>query len=84
MKRFLIAVVVMLTLSSPALAQSYTGWIEHPFPNVGYWWCDWYKDGGIYEGGYSYWSQTEDGQWLLAEPDWYNEAAAAVELVFPS
>jgi hypothetical protein len=55
----------MLSLSAaPASAQGYTGWIEHPYPSAGLWYCDWYGD--------TYWCQGNGGIWFPSNPDWYN------------
>jgi hypothetical protein len=59
----LLAVAMLAISAMPASAE----WIDHPYPGVGYWWCDWYYDGGIYEG-YTYWCQDEGGNWLRTSP----------------
>jgi hypothetical protein len=57
--------VTMLALSAaPASAQGYTGWIEHPYPSAGLWYCDYY-DG-------EYWCQGNEGIWVPANPNWYD------------
>jgi len=28
--------------SSPAAAYTPTGWVEHPYPSAGLWYCDYY------------------------------------------
>jgi hypothetical protein len=60
------AVGMLVTSAVPASAQGYTGWIEHPYPSAGLWYCNWYSDG--------YWCQDEGGTWLRTNPDWYDQA----------
>jgi hypothetical protein len=58
---------LMLAVSAgKASAQGYTGWIQHPYPSAGYWWCE-------YSGG-AYYCQDEWGNWFPANPNWYNQA----------
>ncbi len=68
------AVTMLVTSAGPALAQGYTGWIEHPYPSAGYWWCEW--------SGEEYWCQDEWGNWFRSNPDWYNAASAEMMRVF--
>lgn len=67
----LVAAAMLMAGSSPAAAQGYTGWIEHPYPSAGYWWCEY--------SGSAYWCQDEWGNWFPANPNWYN--AAYVEMM---
>jgi hypothetical protein len=77
-KLLVLAVVLTLamwaTSALPASAQGYTGWIEHPYPSAGYWWCE-------YSGG-AYWCQDESGNWFPANPNWYNAAYAEMMSVY--
>ena len=57
---------ILATSAGTASAQGYTGWIEHPYPSAGYWWCE-------YSGG-TYYCQDEWGNWFPANPNWYNAA----------
>jgi hypothetical protein len=59
---------LLCTLGGTASAQGYTGWIKHPYPNAGYWYCDWY--------GSEYWCMDEQGNWFRSNPDWYNADTA--------
>ena len=72
----LLALAMLATNAMPASAE----WIDHPYPGVGYWWCDYYYDGGIYEG-YSCWCQAEGGEasWFRANPNWPAGALADLE-----
>ena len=66
----------MLTTSAGnASAQGYTGWIEHPYPSAGLWYCDWYGD------AYWCWS-SNNGQWVPANPNWYDASYAEMMRVF--
>ncbi len=64
----------MSAMSGPAQAQGYTGWIEHPYPSAGLWYCDWY--------GSEYWCQGNGGVWFPSNPDWYNASSAEMMRVF--
>jgi hypothetical protein len=57
-----LAVAMLVSASGPAGAQGYTGWIEHPYPSAGLWYCDYYGEG--------YWYMNENGQWFPANPNW--------------
>ena len=59
-----LASLVAATMAAPAGAQGYTGWIEHPYPSAGLWYCDWYGD--------TYYCQGNGGTWFPDNPDWYN------------
>ena len=61
-------VMVMTTLNTnAALAQGYTGWVEHPYPSVDYFWCEYFGD--------EYWCWSPLGEmWFPANPNWYNQA----------
>ena len=63
-----LAAIMLLAESSPAAAQGYTGWIEHPYPSAGLWYCDYY--------GSDYYCQDEWGNWVPANPNGYNAAYA--------
>jgi hypothetical protein len=69
-----VAVVGLTGTAAPAGAQGYTGWIEHPYPSAGLWYCDW--------SGSQYWCQNESGTWVPANPDWYKQASAEMMRVF--
>jgi hypothetical protein len=56
--------LMLATSAGTAAAQGYTGWIEHPYPSAGLWYCDWY--------GSEYWCQGNGGTWFPSNPDWYN------------
>ena len=91
--KFLLAVIVAAAMfvgvTAPAVAQGYTGWIEHPYPSAGLWWCEWVEDGGPYEG-WTYWCNlplypTEpEGEWIWMRPnpDWYNASTAEMMRMF--
>ncbi len=72
---------MVITSAVPASAQGYTGWIENPYPSAGLWWCDWYEDGGMYDG-WTYWCMNEHGTWAPANPDWYNANSAEMMRVY--
>jgi hypothetical protein len=82
-----LAAATLITSAVPASAQGYTGWIENPYPSAGLWWCDWYEDGGPYDG-WTYWcwapsrDNPEEGIWFRANPDWYNANSAEMMDVF--
>ena len=59
-----LAAVMMAAMATPAGAQGYTGWIEHPYPSAGLWYCDYY-DG-------EYWCQGNGGTWFPSSENWYN------------
>ena len=60
----IVAVIMLMVMAAaPAGAQGYTGWIEHPYPSIGLWYCNWY-DG-------TYWCTGPSGVWFPASPDWY-------------
>ena len=66
----LVAVVTLALGAAPAGAQE---WIQHPMTG-NWWWCDYYADGGPYEG-YTYWCNAQDvatGEWgwVRAKPGW--------------
>ena len=61
----------LLVQGIPASAQAYTGYIQHPYPNAGTWYCDWYS--GVY------WCQDQYGNWFRANPDWYDQAMRDVQ-----
>ncbi len=74
MRRVRLLVVALLMVgmlagaAAPASAQGYEGWIDHPWPNVGYWWCEWF--------GEEYWCNapnlsTGEWTWFRADPGWY-------------
>jgi hypothetical protein len=65
----LVALVVAALLAVPAGAQGYTGWVEHPYPSVDYFWCEYFG------ADYYCWSPINE-QWFPANPDWYNQAYA--------
>jgi hypothetical protein len=77
-KLLMLAVVLtattLATNTGTASAQGYTGWIEHPYPSAGYWWCEY--------SGSAYWCQDEWGNWFPANPDWYNAAYAEMMRVY--
>ena len=64
----LAAVILALATAAPAGAQGYTGYMEHPYPSAGVWYCDYY--------GSDYYCQDEWGNWFPANPNWYNAAYA--------
>ena len=70
-----LAALMLVAGSSPAAAQGYTGWIEHPYPSAGLWYCDWYGD------GYWCWS-SNNGQWIPTNPNWYDASYAEMMRVF--
>jgi hypothetical protein len=70
----LVAVASLALSAAPASAQGYTGWIEHPYPSAGLWYCDWYGD--------EYWCQGNHGIWAPANPDWYNASYDEMMRVF--
>lgn len=76
--RFVMVALLMMGMmagaAAPASAQGYTGWIEHPYPSAGLWYCDWY--------GSQYMCQSEDGNWFPANPDWYDQTSAEMMRVF--
>jgi hypothetical protein len=64
------ALLVSLLAAAPAGAQE---WIQHPMVDT-WWWCDYYYDGGPYEG-YTYWCYAPDAAtgeygWVRAKPGW--------------
>lgn len=66
----IVTVAMLVAGTSPAAAQE---WIQHPTVGA-WWWCDYYYDGGPYEG-YTYWCYAPDvatGEysWLRAKPGW--------------
>ena len=63
-----LAAIMLLAGSSPAGAQGYMGWIEHPYPSAGLWYCDYY--------GSDYYCQDEWGNWFPASPTWYDASYA--------
>jgi hypothetical protein len=65
----IVAVAMLVAGSSPAAAQGYTGWVEHPYPSVDYFWCEYFG------ADYYCWSPINE-QWFPANPDWYNQAYA--------
>jgi len=69
-----LAVAMLATSAGNASAQGYTGWIEHPYPSAGLWYCNYYGDG--------YWCQDEWGNWLPASPHWYNASYNEMLRVF--
>jgi len=62
----LVALLVAAIVAAPAGAQGYAGWIKHPYPSAGLWWCEY--------SGSAYWCQDEWGNWFPANPNWYNAA----------
>jgi hypothetical protein len=59
----IISVAMFATGTAPASAE----WIEHPYSNVGQWWCEYY--------GAEYWCyapdvQTGEWSWFRAAPGW--------------
>ena len=70
----LVAAGMLVAGSSPAAAQGYTGWIEHPYPSAGLWYCDYY--------GSDYYCQDEWGNWFPANPNWYNAAYAEMMRIY--
>jgi hypothetical protein len=67
---------MMAGVSAPASAQGYEGWIDHPYPDVGYWWCE-YDEAG------KYWCMAPDmltgeWSWFGAHPDWYDNTVASM------
>jgi len=66
----LLAAAMLATSALPASAE----WIDHPLPTAGYWWCDYYQDGGPYEG-YSYWCMDEYDNWFRARPGWQYDSS---------
>lgn len=70
MKRIVILAVMLALMLALAAPPASAEWILHPYPNVGYWWCDYYYDGGPYEG-YTYWCNPEGTEtWFRAAPGW--------------
>lgn len=70
-KVYVLAVMAATALSisaAPASAQGYEGWNLHPYPNIGYWWCEYYGS------EYRCWSPAVE-QWFPANPYWYDQAA---------
>jgi len=37
-----LAAIMLVAGSSPAAAYTPTGWVEHPYPSAGLWYCDYY------------------------------------------
>jgi len=77
LRLFVVAVVAVVGLAgtaAPAGAQGYTGWIEHPYPSAGLWYCGWY--------GSQYQCQDESGNWFPANPNWYNQTSAEMMRLF--
>jgi hypothetical protein len=77
--KFLVVVAVLtasmlVASAAPASAQGYTGWIEHPYPSAGLWYCDYYAG--------EYWCQGNGGTWFPANPDWYNAAYAEMMSIY--
>ncbi len=70
----LLLVGMMAGATAPASAQGYTGWIEHPYPSAGLWYCDWY--------GSQYMCMNEAGTWVGANPNWYDASVAEMMSVF--
>jgi hypothetical protein len=61
---------LLVGFAAPASAQGYTGWIEHPFPTLGLWYCDYYEG--------EYMCMDEYGNWFRAHPDWYDFTVASL------
>lgn len=75
----MLAATMLVTSAVPAAAQGLEGWILHPFPEAGYWWCEWVEDGGRYEG-YSYWCWASNGEyWFKSDPDWLEKTTVEFE-----
>ena len=71
----LLAVAALALSAATASAQGYTGWIEHPYPSAGLWYCDYYGD--------EYWCwSSNNGQWVPANPNWYDASSAEMMRVF--
>ena len=69
-----VALLLSLLAAAPAGAQGYTGYIEHPYPSAGVWYCDYY--------GSDYYCQDEYGNWFPANPNWYNAAYAEMMRIY--
>ena len=69
-----VALLVTLLAAAPAGAQGYTGYIEHPYPSAGLWYCDYY--------GSDYYCQDERGNWFPAAPSWYDASYAEMMSIF--
>ena len=63
-----LAAIMLVAGSSPAAAYTPTGWVEHPYPSAGLWYCDYY--------GSDYYCQDEWGNWFPASPTWYDASYA--------
>ena len=82
----ILAAAMLLAGAAPAIAQGYTGWIEHPYPLIGQWDCEWFEDGGQYDG-WSYWCYDPNSTrgvegWVRMNPDWYDIASYEMMRVY--
>jgi hypothetical protein len=71
---FVVALLVTLLAASPAAAYTPTGWVEHPYPSAGLWYCDYY--------GSDYYCQDERGNWFPAAPSWYDASYAEMMSIY--